>query len=534
MSLEYSHTYDLTNAEYKVNININRTKRNEYRIYGKLLYRNGTPVKGIPPLRRSGKSLEEAKQKIRSLIYAVSCKIPENKTEGGYKKDRRKVKNAIDDAVKALLDQEVVFYTAARAGNKKKSWNANTHRTVYTYWLNHGLSELLLEMAESEDPALVLREWRDKLIASTKKHGRSRGTEQFAAQTVDINLYRMNILLGYLREEHPEFPSFDLTGASLGGRAIPEEQIKALPEALCQYIRRELEARLEKEPCEVLGTVLMFDCALRTAEAAGIKLTCIHFYDSYAVIEVMYQEEDGSRIERLKTENAYRYVVSSYWGMTMLLRCCELLQSDPDDDRLLIRGSELSRWIRRLLFCYDEAFVRDAERIEQTNPDRDDNGRPIYDVSAYVLRRNAASRWLNYDGLTHDEIDIMLGHKEKGTRPEVYLMDEAQQREIAVKLERYVYNPDCTKNPAFCPIEVTADSRFDLDAYPLQRIVNVGDTPLRVHIDVTACCPDEEIEAQVPAGSTAKPTARSEKLKPKSRIVMNDNLNAFVSKEEQT
>ena len=533
MSREFSRTYDLSNADYKVSICINKTKRNQYRMYGKLLHSNGTTVRDIAPLRRSGKTLEDAKRQINSLVYAVSCKIPENKTEGEHKQDRHKVKNAIDDVVKAMLDREVVFFTAARAGNKKKSWNTNTHRTVYTYWLNHGISGLLLEMAESEDPAAVLKAKREELIYSTKKHGRSRGTEQNAAQTVDINLYRMNILLDYLREEHPDFPAYDLTGASLGGRAVPEEQIKALPEAMCQYIRRELEERLEEEPCEVLCTVLMFDCALRTAEAAGIKVTCIHFYDSYAVIEVMYQEEDGVRTERLKTDNAYRHVVSSYWGMRMLQKCLDILQLNPDDDRVLIRALELSRWIRRLLLNYDEEFVKKAERIEQTNPDRDDNGRPIYDVSAYVLRRNAASRWLNYDGLTHDEIDIMLGHKEKDKRPEVYLMDEADQREIAVKLERYVYIPECTRNPACCPIGVTAGSKINLDAYPVQRIVNVGDVPLRVYVDVIACCPDEEIKVQVPSDSSGKPTCRGEKLKPKSRIVINDNLSTFEKKEDQ-
>ena len=482
-------------------------------------------------MRRSANTFEDAMQQIDGLVYAVSCRIPDHKTDGDKRQNTRPAKNAIDDAVKSLLDQKIVFHTAARAGSKKKAWNPNTHRLAYTYWLNHGISDLLMTMAESEDPNAALKKKRDELIAATKEHGRSNGTDQQAAQTVDIHLYRMNILLKYLREDHPEFPAFDLTGASLGGRAIPVEQIKALPEAMCQYIRRELEARYITEPREVLCTVLMFDCALRTAEAAGIKSICIVFYDSYAVIVVMYQEEDGVRIERLKTDNAYRYVVSSFWAMTMIRKCLDVLKLASDDDTLLLRASDLSRWIRRLLIAYDEAFVKEAERIEQTNPDYDDKGRPIYDVSAYVLRRNAASRWLNYDGLTHDEIDIMLGHKQKGKRPEVYLMDEAQQKEIAVKLERYVYNPECTKNPAFSPVEVIADSHIELEAYSAQRIVNAGDTPLCVHLDLIACCPNEEIEILVPSGASDEPICRSETLKHASRIVINSNLSTF---EEDT
>ena len=112
-------------------------------------------------------------------------------------------------------------------------------------------------------------------------------------------------------------------------------------------------------------------------------------------------------------------------------------------------------------------------------------------------------------------------------------MDEAHQKEIAVKLERYVYNPEYSKNPAFSPVEVTAGSYIDLEAYSKQRIVNKGDSPMRVHIDVVACCPDEEIEVLTPTDSADKPICRSEKLKPMSRVVINSNLHTF-EKEELT
>lgn len=516
-----------SNPDYRVGISINKADDNRYLLYGKLLTKDGTAVKDVSPTRRFAKSFEDAKRQISALVYAVSCKIPGAKTDGERQPKARQSENDMDKVVKDLLDKKTVFFDKTRAGSVKKAWNENTHRMVYTYWLNHGISDLLMTMANSGNPNAILKTKRAELIAATKDHGRSGGTEQRAAQTVDTNLYRMNVLLIFLRESHPEFPDVDLTGASLGGRAIPAEQIKALPEQMCQYIRGELEARYTDEPREVLCTVLMFDCALRTAEAAGIKPNCIFIYDTYAVIAVMSQEENGARSERLKTDNAYRYVVSSFWGMTMIQNCLDAMKLDPDDDTLLLTAPELSSWIRELLKSYDKKFVDEAERTEQSNPDYDDKGLPIYDISAYVLRRNAASRWLNYDGLTHDEIDMMIGHKEKEKRPEVYLMDEAHQKEIAVKLERYVYNPQWSKNPLFSPVEVVAGSHVDLEAYPAQRIVNVGDTPLRVHLDLAACCPNEVIEIRVPSGTAEMPICRSEKLKPASRIVINSNLSTF-------
>ena len=118
----------------------------------------------------------------------------------------------------------------------------------------------------------------------------------------------------------------------------------------------------------------------------------------------------------------------------------------------------------------------------------------------------------------------MLGHKEKQQRPEIYLMDEAHQREIAKKLERYVYNPEISRNPAFTPVQACPDTRMDLDAYPVHLIRNDSDQPLRIHLDVVACSPNEAITLCAPQAAAEEPICRSEKLKPASRIVINANM----------
>ena len=524
---EYEKTQEIAGTKYQVKITINKAYENRYILYGRLLDADGIPVPGINIKRKNARSLLEAKQRIPNLRYELSCKIPSEHKTNSLKPDTHRTKNPIDRIVEDMLENNTVFYNADKAGSQKRAWNPDTHRTVYSYWLNHKLADLLYKMDESDDPKQVLEVFRNELIQKTVNHGRSRGNLQRATMTVNINLNRMTILLKHLRKEHPEIPDVDLTTGIVMGIAVPEEQVKYLPEPMCQYFRAELEAHLPYEPEKVLCAVLMYDGALRTAEAAGIRLDSIIIYDNYAVVKVISQEKNGRRINRLKTDNAYRYVVLSYWAKKMTCRCMDLIHPDPDDDSPLIRAEHLSHWIRRILQDFDPKFIEDAEQVQRRYPDYDDEGKAMVDDSAYVLRRNAASRWLNYAGLTHDEVDIMLGHKEKGQRPEIYLMDEAHQQSIAAKLERYVHNPEASKNPAYCPLELAPDHRLDQDAGQKNILINSTDKPMRVHIDAIGCAPGSIITLRVPANSAKAPICRCDTLKPASRIVFNTNLDTF-------
>lgn len=515
----------IAGTDYQAEIRCNEVENNKFILYGRLRNSDGTIVYDVPSVRRTVKTREQANSLIGAVVYAVSTKIPDrNKALKPNRERSIKSETEMDKVVSMMLETETVFYTVNETGSKTHSWNKNTHRTVYTYWLSHGISGLLYRLSESDDPETELEEFRNTLVNKTIENGRSAKNREKAERTVAVNLARMNILLQYLRKDHPDFPAFDLTKGVVLSGFVPEEQMKCMPEGLCQYFTRQLESRVETEGRYVLCAVLMYDGALRTAEAAGTKRSCLVFYDDYCVVKVMYQEQDGKRIDRLKTDNAYRYVVLSYWGMTMIRRCLAVLKLNEDDDCLLVKADDLSRWIRTILNDYDPNFMEDAERIQRSNPDYDESGKPVNDISAYVLRRNAASRWLNYDGLTHDEIDIMLGHKEKAQRAEVYLMDETHQQEIAMKLEHYVYNPKCTRNPAFNPVIASPNTKTDLEAYSVHRIVNTSNQPLRIHIDITACSPNEEIRVKAPLCAAGAVTCRSEKLKPASRIVINSNV----------
>jgi hypothetical protein len=164
---EFSKSYDMAGANYKVNITCNRVGPNRYLVYGHLQTAKGAPVFGVPVIRRTAKTLEAAIALAPSILFAVRARVSEGSKPKEGKGTQSKTHNEIDTIVAALRDQNVVFYTPAAAGSKKLSWNPDTHRAVYTYWLSHNLSDLILRMAATDEPEEVLRRFRDSLTNAT-------------------------------------------------------------------------------------------------------------------------------------------------------------------------------------------------------------------------------------------------------------------------------------------------------------------------------------------------------------------------------
>lgn len=394
----------------------------------------------------------------------------------------------------------------------------------------------MLNIKEAKDCDAAFAEYRETLIQQTLAHGRSKKQRQQAEQTVDSELARMKILTEEIRKFIPEIPDFPFFGAIKRTIAIPDEQVKALPEAMNQEFRKKLEELANKEPRMVLAGILMFDGGLRTAEAAGISKEDLNrSIIGYALLTIRWQERNGERIERLKTDTAYRYVLISFWASQMVDKCLKILGSTWEDD-VLVRSKELSRWVRDRLFECKREFMELAEKNEAQFPDRNEDGFPVRDIAAYVLRRNAASRWLNYDGLSQDVIDYMLGHKRKTTKQAQNLINELDQRAICRCLERYVYSQECTLNPAYSPIELDGNSgKKRIQDFSKYVFVNTSTTPLVVHIDVEALNPNEVILLSVPHNAVNAPIqCRSVRLNPNDRSVFVNNVIMIRTVEEDS
>lgn len=508
-------------GEYQGRISKRLQKDGTINVYGDLL-NNGTVIKRHCFRRKINADSQYNMEIVeRQALNRLERSIPSAKQEHqAFARSAEGNENEIDALLSKFLEDGYTFHTVAAVG-KKKSWNENTHKAVYTYCLNHGYAEFLLSIERPEDCKAARADYREALIQKTMANGRSKKQRQQVEQTVDQMLARMNILTEELRKHLPALPDFPFFDENHRTIAIPEEQVKALPEEMNQKFRKMLEEFISREPRMVLAGTLMFDGGLRTAEAAGVRKEEFNFSEiGYSLLTVRWQESNGQRIERLKTDNAYRYVLLSYWATQMVKKCLETLGSTWRED-LLVPAKKLSRWLKEKLCECQEDFMAYAERVEAQRPDLNENGTPVRDVAAYVLRRNAASRWMNHDGLTQGEVDYMLGHKKAKKKKDMYLLNELDQRSICHRLERYVYSPESTLNPEYSPIELTGlerKKRFcDFAKY---TFVNTADVPVVLHIDTEASNPDEAIVLSTPQNAvTGKVLCRSIKFKPSERNV---------------
>ena len=507
---------EIINDKYMARITVNKANDRKFFIYGDLVdIETNEVIKSVKKMRRTARSWEKVSRKKQQLLYALANRargLASTKSVG--KRTKTTECDEIDQYVQELLEKKISFNT---------NWGDRTHRATYTYWINHGFSSLIRTVADSEDPGEVIRKYRSELISDTKKHGRSHGKEERVIQTVDTALKRMSELYKYLREIHPTLPDVKLSSACTPGRSIPEEQIKTIPDDVFYPYVSFLEDSVTTDPKNVFSAVIMTGGGTRTAETVAVLPKEIQFYDRYCVVPIICQEEKGVRVPRLKTDNSYRLLVLSNWATEILKNCIKEMGLPNDYDLPLMSANELSAWIRNALTRFGPSFMNRAEKIEATNPDRDEKGNTIYDVSAYVLRRNAASRWLNVDGLSHDEVDMLLGHKSKRLNPVLFLSTEEDQREIAQKLERFVYSPHFSAHPALSPVELRDGSELEIIPYSEMTFKNVTDHPMRIRIDCAAVIPGESAWITMPEEACENISARSIPRKVNGRTVIGDN-----------
>lgn len=342
-------------------------------------------------------------------------------------------------------------------------WRESTRHGATT-WFRENFIPLLEKHYDNDDVVVIggpaLLEWKQEQRNKTAKHGNSEG-DTTVSVTMARHFQQCAKIYECLCKIDPTLPPLNAEELfSSSGSRVEIEQVKSLPEDIRQKLWRNLESRIEKEPNMVFATVLMADAGLRTSEAAAVFPSQIEYYDDFAVLPILCQERDGARDAILKTDNAYRLVCLSKWGRTMVKKCGSNMKIPADDSQAPIRSEELSPWILSMLKesgCTKE-FLESVANAESLFPDKV-RGMVKYDPSAYLLRRDYASRCRNINGLNSEEIDYLLGHKPsnrvaKWQQRDFALLEEL--RAISYKLERYVYStvPEYTAHPAYSSITV--------------------------------------------------------------------------------
>lgn len=348
------------------------------------------------------------------------------------------------------------------------------------------------------------------VLESVSANGKASGKATALRNTVDGNLSAIQQVYDACRRIDGDLPKLQI--ASFRKTKIKNETCKSLPRQVRRCLVRKLQRLVKDEPLLVIATVIMFDIGSRTAEAAAVipAIDIVDLDDGYKVLKVYFQEKAGKRSPILKSSNSYRIVPFSFWGITLIETALRYVPGgayDAAGENAPLKKRELSAWIRDLLIeCgLERKFIEKAREEETRHPDIGDDGKPIFDVEAYILRRDRASRWRNVCNLDSQTCDALLGHEiHVPKRKQIDYSSAAELLKIAPLMERYVYDHRISRHPGIRYVKL--HHGMDLKVVPFEALgfVNDGDVPLLVRLDLQCAIADEGIKIVVGGGGKIK------------------------------
>lgn len=444
------------------------------------------------PLKRTAKNEADAISEEKHLVQAVLKRLSSTPSTR-----KRAVRGGLDEDHLMVK----VFREMTSSGCQIDNWPPDWQRRSLIYFERHVLSRLmpyLDKTFEDEDRDALC----DELTKEILGNGRSHQNLKIAKETAREHLSNADKIYRTMRREAPALPEIKLAYPRRGKRYYAE-QVKSLPRAVRRRFAQRLRKLAAKEPNMVISAVVMWDAGLRTAEAAAIiPALDIEYYKAecgkYASVHVNYQEKAGMRNPVLKSPSAYRTVPLSFWGISIIEECLKYLPDSPNlaPDKAPVLASKLSHWVLEQLRASGcgEDYIDAARATEDADPDREDDGSPYYDLTAYVLRRDRCSRWHNICGLTQVDCDELLGHRH--SIPKKLRLDYKQpsvQIALSKQLERYVYDEEISNHPYYRPYLAVHGTDVDLIPFEAFRIVNNGDAPVEIAFDLTALIAAESL-----------------------------------------
>lgn len=386
-----------------------------------------------------------------------------------------------------------------------EGWNAATLRANLSLFEHKILLLLVPYVGGNAKPFTTdsQKMIENEILRGVMNHGNCRKNRIIAMRTVAKILSASQRIYDTISQANSELPKLVLTGSPIPKR-IRREQIKALPPQVRQTFFKLVWHLTESEPLLAMHIAIMADAALRTAEAAAVIPSIdIDFQDDFGVIHVEFQEKDGLRNPILKSSAAYRNALLSYWGKTMVQRCSHFLGDNYiiDEKVAPIRASVISAAVKQLLLAagLEEALWNEFEYEEVENPERDDNDRPVYDIVAYILRRDRATVLQHICNLSEIDVDYLLGHKNdvaKSKKAEYRL--SSVQAALAKKLERFVVDPLVTRHAGIVPIKLFNQSAGKIIPFEKFRLQSNENVPIKVYLDISTAVPGENVKIVIP------------------------------------
>lgn len=395
-------------------------------------------------------------------------------------------------------------------------WSPQTNRAAITYFERQVLPKLndLLQkqgtITHADVDALF-----DALVQNAVDSKKSSGQSIVVRKSVERELSSAIRIYDEIRQNQPECELPELHFRVASRKSTPgTEQVKSLPDP----IRIKLAALLLYRLLPVgpaCGLALMFFGGLRTAETAAPRFGEITVCENYAIYTVCSQIRKQERDAKLKTDAAYRTIVLPYIFVAFYQKAVAHLQSlgysdaeiaempfvtDGTSLDLPIRPPALSEYIRKvLLLCGCSESFLEGQRLDMGRcPDYDLDGHASCDISAYILRRDFATRQANCCGMPMPTLDYLLGHRRKESTIRDFESPDAQA-EIAAQLEHFVFLPEFSQNPAYAPLMVSEGKPLAVPE-PYEQIALAAASKGTTCLSVQANEPGEPIEIFLPKG----------------------------------
>ena len=482
------------------------------------LRHNGKPVAAAAPKQRTAHYAEDIPTAIRQIAHDFERDIRKLYTRNSPQKNAATavVENPLLEGVRRIREGKITIYPK----NGNRGWSLRTQNGFLAIFLSQ-VAPLLQPYMTGEKSFLPSD--LDSIIAALKvkkaQHSRSEGKQSDLTASTYTDLTAADVIYQFIRAAYPDLglPELHLTPTSRRGMGSRKEQEKSLPEPVRQKLCRYVETHWRQEPRLCYALTLMLCGGLRTAEAAGTRPEKIVYTAYFAVVKVQGQEKGGKIDKILKRDNSYRGVVIGCWACYILRQCSDMLRKiDPDwtndETAPVCLAQDLSAWVlARLHECgLSEAFMAEARKDFENEVSYNKDGNLMADFSAYILRRDWASRARNICGYTSLEVDLQLGHAVSAPnhkRPNLKL--SAEQEKLAAKAERYVYNPAETKNPEHSPIQLEVDVRKQIPTYRAVKYSNNSDKPMLVTLSFSALENADAVRLTIPCGAMRKTVVTS-------------------------
>lgn len=351
-----------------------------------------------------------------------------------------------------------------------------------------------------------LEKMYEERVAQAKQNLNYKGKEEPTRKKKQIEFIQYEQIYREMRKVDPSLPVvvFDeLLARTLVGDL---EQLRSIDEKYRQKFWRILEDSVETMPIVVFCAVLEATGGLRGGEASMVFPDEVVYEGDYCYIFVLRQAVQNQASDVLKRTSSYRPVIMSHWSAVMLRRCAEQIEIPEDRTKPLMPKDDVRD-------CITELMKRSGmeEMLEQHKASLVSAfGEKVVDnlfalaVRPHLLRADFASRMRAICGFTSDELDLELGHEPATKHRGKELPDfglKSVRAELAAKMERYIYNPEISKNPEVHAVELR-NGVHAIEPYRITKMTASSAEDKELEIDIEAAEPAEEIEVILPRAAT--------------------------------